>query len=124
MWSTMSHVHCVADDAVLGYLVSGRVRDTTQKVRKAPFQSISIRMRFIDVFTLILSFLGVYGIVYSLRLLLPRNIVSLVSTSLNETMALLGHAEAINIPNMNDYRANLAMYARGCTQLSSSTRTH
>ena len=75
-------------------------------------------MRFIDVFTLILSFLGVYGIVYSLRLLLPRNIVPLVSTSLNEAMALLGHAEAINISNMNDYRANLAMYARGgCTQL-------
>ena len=83
--------------------LSGRVRDTTPKVRKTPFQSISIRMRFIDVFTLILSFLGVYGIVYSLRLLLPRNIVSLVSTSLNEAMALLGHAEAINIPNMNDY---------------------
>ena len=74
-------------------------------------------MRFIDIFTLILSFLGVYGIVYSLRLLLPRNIVPLVSTSLNEAMALLGHAEAINIPNMNDYRPNLAMYARGCTQL-------
>ena len=73
-------------------------------------------MRFIDIFSLILSLLGVYGIVYSLRLLLPRNIVPLVSTSLNEAMALLEDAEAINIPNMSDYRANLAMYARDCTQ--------
>ena len=72
-------------------------------------------MRFIDIFSLILSFLGAYGIVYSLRLLLPRNIVPLVSTSLNETMSLLEHAEAINIPNMSDNRANLAMYARDCT---------
>ena len=69
-------------------------------------------MRFIDIFSLVLSLLGVYGIVYSLRLLLPRNIVPLVSASLNEAMALLEHAEAINIPNMSDYRANLAMYAR------------
>ena len=80
-------------------------------------------MRFIDAFTLILSLLGVYGIVYSLRLLLPRNIVPLVSTSLNEAMTLLGHAEAINIPNMNDYRSNLAMYARGCTLPTPTDRT-
>jgi hypothetical protein len=73
-------------------------------------------MRFIDIFSLILSLLGVYGIVYSLRLLLPRNIVPLVSTSLNEAMALLEHAEANNIPNVSDYRSNLAMYARGCTE--------
>lgn len=73
-------------------------------------------MRFIDIFSLILSLLGVYGIVYSLRLLLPRNIVPHVSTSLNEAMALLEHAEAINIPNMSNYRANLAMYACDCIQ--------
>ena len=113
----MGHVLYVVRDAVLGYLVVGPGMRHDTGSQKDPFQSISIRMRFIDVFTLILSFLGVYGIVYSLRLLLPRNIVPLVSTSLNEAMALLGHAETINIPNMNDYRANLAMYARGCTQL-------
>ena len=67
-------------------------------------------MQFIDIFSLILSFLGLYGIVFSLRLLLPRNVVPLVSTSLNETMALLENAEATNIPNVSDYRVDLAMY--------------
>jgi len=66
-------------------------------------------MRFIDILSLILSFLGVYGIASSLRLLLPRNIVPVVSTSLTEVVALLEHAEAINIPNVSDYRANLSI---------------
>ena len=68
-------------------------------------------MQFLDVFSLILSFLGFYGIVFSLRLLLPRNIVPLVSTALNEAMALLESDEAIYIPNLGDYRANLATCA-------------
>jgi hypothetical protein len=68
-------------------------------------------MKIIDIFSLMLSFLGVYGIVFSLRLLLPRNIVPLVSTSLKEAMAPLEIAEAINIPNVSDFRTNLAMYA-------------
>jgi hypothetical protein len=77
-------------------------------------------MRFIDVLSLILSFLGVYGIVFSLRLLLPRNIVPLVSTSLTEVVALLEDAEAINIPNVSDYRANLAMCVYVCLYPSTS----
>lgn len=71
-------------------------------------------MRFFDIFSLVLSFLGVYGIVFSLRLLLPRNIVPLVSASLDEAMPLLERAEAIGIPNVSDHRANLAMYAHVC----------
>jgi hypothetical protein len=67
-------------------------------------------MKIIDIFSVVLSFLGVYGIVFSLRLLLPRNIVPLVSTSLKEAMAPLEDAEAINIPNVSDFRTNLAMY--------------
>jgi len=67
-------------------------------------------MRFIDIFGLILSLLGLYSIVYSLRLLLPRNIVPLVSTSHNEAMALLENAEAINIPNTSGYRVDLAIF--------------
>ena len=59
---------------------------------------------------LILSFLGFYGIVFSLRLLLPRNIVPLVLAALNEAMALLERDEAY-IPNLGDYRANLARCA-------------
>jgi hypothetical protein len=68
-------------------------------------------MQSLDVFNLILSFLGFYGIVFSLRLLLPRNIVPLVSTALNEAMALLERDEAVYIPNLGDYRANLATCA-------------
>jgi hypothetical protein len=68
-------------------------------------------MKIIDIFSLMLSLLGVHGIVFSLRLLLPRNIVPLVSTSLKEAMAALENAEAINIPNVSDFRTNLAMYA-------------
>ena len=66
-------------------------------------------MRFLDIFSLILSFLGFYAIVFSLRLLLPRNIVPLVLTALNEAMALLESDEVIYIPNLGAYRANLAM---------------
>jgi hypothetical protein len=66
-------------------------------------------MSVIDIFNLILSFLDFYGIVFSLRLLLPRNIVPLVLTSLNEAMASLEYAKAINIFNVGDYWANLAM---------------
>lgn len=71
-------------------------------------------MDFITILSLILSFLGVYGIFYSLRLLLPRNVVPIVSTSLDELKTLLEHAEAINILNVNEYRASLAMYAHVC----------
>ena len=71
-------------------------------------------MRVIDILSLILSFLGIYGIIFSLRLLLPRNIVPDVSTLLTEAMALLEHAEANNIPNVRDYRANLAMCVHVC----------
>ena len=67
-------------------------------------------MQFVDVFSLILSFLGLYGIVFALRLFLPRNVVPLVSISLNEAMARLESAEATNIPNVSDYRVELAMY--------------
>lgn len=68
-------------------------------------------MQFIDIINLILSFLGVYGVVFSIRLLLPRNIVPLIPKLLDEVMVLLEKAEAINIPNVSGYRADLAMYA-------------
>jgi hypothetical protein len=63
-----------------------------------------------DILNLILAFLGVYGLVYALRLFLPRNIVPRVSELLDKTMALFEQAEAIDIPNVSDYRASLAMY--------------
>jgi hypothetical protein len=67
-------------------------------------------MTFMDILNLILAFLTIYGLVYALRLFLPRKIVPRVSTSVIEAMALLENAEAISIPNVSDYRADLAMY--------------
>jgi hypothetical protein len=64
-------------------------------------------MAFTDILSLILS----SAIVVSLRFLFPRNIVPLVSTSFEEAVTLLQRAEAINIPYVSEYRANLAMYA-------------
>jgi hypothetical protein len=64
-------------------------------------------MALIDILSLILSL----GIIFSLRLFFPRNVVPLVSTSFEEAMALLEHAEAIDIPRVSEFRANLAMYA-------------
>jgi hypothetical protein len=65
----------------------------------------------IDILSLILSFLGIYGIFFSLRFLLPRHVVPLVKTSFEEAMSLLERAEAINIPYVSEYRIGLAMYA-------------
>ena len=64
-------------------------------------------MAFTDILSLILSF----AVVFSLRFLFPRNIVPLVSTSFEEAVTLLEHADAINISYVSEYRANLAMYA-------------
>jgi hypothetical protein len=72
-------------------------------------------MQFIDIINLIFSFFGLYGIVFSIRLLLPRNIVPLIPKLLDEVTVLLEKAEAINIPNVSDYWADLAMYANATT---------
>lgn len=68
-------------------------------------------MQFIDAFNLILSILGTYGLVVSLRLLLPRNVVPRVSIALEEAESRLHDAEAIHaVSNVNQYRIDLAMY--------------
>jgi hypothetical protein len=63
-------------------------------------------MAFIDVLSLILSL----GVLYSLRLLLPRNIVPHVSNSFEEAVKSLQRAEAVNIPYVSEYQTNLALY--------------
>jgi len=68
-------------------------------------------MQSLDIVSFCLSVIGAYGIVYSLRLLLPRNVIPHVSTTLDEVMILLDRAEDINaVPNTNEYRAILTMY--------------
>jgi hypothetical protein len=61
-------------------------------------------MRAIDILTLCLSVLGVYGLVLYLRYLLPRNVTPLTSACLIETRQLLYYAEAIGaVPLRNEY---------------------
>jgi len=67
-------------------------------------------MRLIDVLSFCLSVLGTYGLVYSLRWALPRNVVPRVSKALDEAETLLDHAEGINaIRNLAEYRTRLAI---------------
>ena len=61
-------------------------------------------MLVIDALSLGLSILGFYGLVLSLRYLIPRYIIPLISARLNETQQLLSHAEEINaIPQESEH---------------------
>jgi len=67
-------------------------------------------MPLLEIIGFCLSVIGTYGIVYSLRLLLPRNVIPHVSTALDETTILLDHAEDNNaLPNTSEYRAILTL---------------
>jgi hypothetical protein len=59
----------------------------------------------------IISFILSWAFIASLRVLFPRNMLPQVSTSFEEAATLLDRAEAINMPYVSEYRANLAMYA-------------
>jgi hypothetical protein len=75
-------------------------------------------MQLFDIASFCLSVIGTYGIVYSFRLLLPRNVIPHVSTALDEAMILLDRAEDINaLPNTSEYRATLTMYEDVFTHL-------
>ena len=68
-------------------------------------------MVVIDAVSFGLSVLGVYGLAFSLRYLIPCYVVPLLSARLNETQQLLGHAEAMNaIPPDSEHRAHLDWY--------------
>ena len=68
-------------------------------------------MLVIDALSLSLSILGIYGLVFSLRYLIPCYIVALLSARLNEIQQLLSHAEAINaIPPESEHRTHLDLY--------------
>jgi len=67
-------------------------------------------MQLLDIISFCLSIIGTYSIVYSLRLLLPRNAIPHVSTLLDEAIILLYRAEDINaLPNTNEYRTTLTI---------------
>jgi len=68
-------------------------------------------MYFADILSLCVSTLGLYGLIYCLRFLIPRNALPRVSALLTEAGDLLDHAESTGvIPQPNDYRSTLAMY--------------
>ena len=68
-------------------------------------------MHFADTLSLCVSILGLYGLIYCLRFLIPRNDLPRVSALLTEAGDFLDHAESTGvIPQPNDYRPTLAMY--------------
>ena len=68
-------------------------------------------MRFIDILGFCFSILGLYGLVYYLRFLIPRNVLPYVSAVLTDAERLLGRAESTGvIPRPNDYRSTLTLY--------------
>src|SRR6266849_4143232 len=68
-------------------------------------------MQFTDILSFCFSILGLYGLVYYLRFLIPRTVLPHVSAVLTEVEHLLDHAESIGvIPQPNDYRSALTLY--------------
>ena len=70
-----------------------------------------LEMHFVDVLSLTLSFLGIYGLILSLRYLIPCCFIPSLSAHLNATQQLLDHAEATNaLPLGSEYRTLLDLY--------------
>jgi hypothetical protein len=68
-------------------------------------------MQFTDILSFCFSILGLYGLVYYLRFLIPRNVLPYVSAVLTDAEHLLDRAESIGvIPHPNDYRSALTSY--------------
>ena len=68
-------------------------------------------MQFTDILSFCFSILGLYGLVYYLRFLIPRNLLPYVSTVLADVEHLLDRAESASIiPQPNDYRSALTLY--------------
>ena len=54
-------------------------------------------MQFTDILSFCFSILGLYGLVYYLRFLIPRNVLPYVSAVLIEAEHLLDHAESTSV---------------------------
>jgi len=68
-------------------------------------------MRCIDIITLSLSVLGIYDLILSLRLLLPRHAIPCAAAVLGEAQRLLDYAETVcAIPHGSEYRATLVNF--------------
>jgi hypothetical protein len=68
-------------------------------------------MRFTDILSFCFSVFGLYGLVYYLRFLMPRNLLPCVSAVLTEAEHLLDHAESTGVISWsNDYRSAFTLY--------------
>lgn len=68
-------------------------------------------MRAIDILGFCLSVLGIYGPIFLINYMLPRNVAPLLSTRLDETQQLLGRAEEIGtVPPQSEYKLRLDRY--------------
>jgi hypothetical protein len=68
-------------------------------------------MRFTDILSFCFSILGLYGLVFYLRFLIPRNVLPHTSAVLTEAEHLLDRAESTGaILQLNDYRSALTSY--------------
>jgi hypothetical protein len=68
-------------------------------------------MQLTDILSFCFSILGLYGLVYYLRFLIPRNLLPYVSAVLTDAEHLLDRAESTGvIPRPNDHRSSLALY--------------
>ena len=69
-------------------------------------------MQFTDILSFCFSILGLYGLVYYLRFLIPRNVIPYVSVILTEAEHSLDRAESTGvIPRPNGHRSALTLYA-------------
>jgi hypothetical protein len=82
-------------------------------------------MHISDILSLSVSILGLYGLIYHIRFLIPRNVLPRVSAVLTETEHLLDRAESTGvIPQPNDHRSTLAMYEDVMPLLANRHLTH
>jgi hypothetical protein len=72
-------------------------------------------MQFTDILSFCFSILGLYGLFYYPRFLIPRNLLPYVSAVLTEAEHLLDRAESTGvIPRPNDHRSALTLYKVSC----------
>ena len=68
-------------------------------------------MQITDILSFCFSIFGLYGLVYYLRFLIPRNLLPYVSALLTEAERLLDRAESTGvIPQPNEHRSALTLY--------------
>ena len=80
-------------------------------IRCEPVPTSPSVMDFSDILSLCISILGLYGLIYYLRFLIPRNVLPCASAALDEAERLLHRAESVGvIQRPNDYRTALTSY--------------